>query len=562
MRGGVRFRRRVALRWLLFVAAAGALGVLAFGESRELRVVVPAVEAEEAAALCARSGLSLEDFWDRVKAMGVAAAVLRQKPVRKLVERGEAFYFERGELEKWRTIGLVAPGVTLKPNTLWVKDARLVEQVLDSASQKGMTVTTSTSAGYHLVHLPTAVEEAGLGAYDPELLRVLDGRGLAEVRAATERLSSVGLRWEAGGSVKGFPAAEGPADLKLETRSVPVDAGPAELLRAAYGRPRRLLVFKLSAARGAEENFELLRACLRELSRRGLPLGLPAKPPEEPSQPSPLQAWLIRALLLLFALLGPLFSARTGLIAMKRVRVLAHERWPVVMPVAQLVCGILAAALVAAGVGAAARACFDALPAPPSVDSWAFAALAGPLTIGLLTLFTVDPAGWLERAAKPLTAAALLTAAAVLVAAALILEPRSALQAAGLWDWAGRLEEAPPAFWWATWRWREILVGYPCLLQALYLINWKMDCPDCEAGPSGPASDPRLWFLLGLLAPIGVVVALGRGGVPQVLALEHTAWAAAGGSFLGALGIAWRRRVASRPKGPDSDGTIVLDPQV
>lgn len=510
------------------------------------RLMSVALEADDAAALCQPPACKLGDFWDRAKAMGVSAVVLREKPLRRLAERGEVLHVPREEFEKWRALGLVAPGAVLQPDTLWVKDPRVVEQVLEAVTRRGVAVSTSSQGAYVLVQFPegyASVEDA-LGVYETSALEPLEGKGLLPVFVGRDEvdtpLGPVALRWRADGTPAGYAGAEplSPADAMLRARSVSVQAPRAAFLRAAWGHPRRLLVVRLSVSLGRERSFELLRARLRELAERGPDATLPRTPPP-PFEPAP-WAWAARAGLWAIALLGGLLSARLGLLALKASRRRARRAAPLASPVLQLVCGLAAAVVVAQGFGWLARFCLDGLGRAIAPEGWARAVTLAPIVIGLLTLYRIDPEAWSRRLARPLTGRRALELMAAALALALVLQPRAILGAAGLLPWLHHLEDLAP--WWAGLRWREALVGFPCLLHALFLVDWRLECPDCESLPPGPSGDPRTWFIPGLLGPAGVVVAAARGGETGWMSFSHSAAAAAAGALIGAAVIA--RRVA------------------
>ena len=532
----------------LVLAAALLLSAARARAGAPARVLAVALEADDAAALCPAPACSLADFWDRARAMGVTAAVVRERPLKRLAERGEVLHITREEFEKWKVLGLLAPGAVLKPDTLWIKDDAVLRQVLEAVERRGVSVSTSSMAGYNLVEFPegyASVEES-LGVYDSEALDALRGRKLAVIRVGRDAEGAeaylAGLSWRPDGQVEGRGGLQAPAsfDALLHARVLPVDAPAGAFVREAWSHPQRLLDVRLPAAPGREADFELLRARLRTLAQLGPSAGLPASAPRRPGPPS--AAWLLSAALWLLACLGGLLSARAGLAALKRSRAFAQRALPVASPVLELLLGVCAMVLAAQLFGLAARACLDALGRPLASGAWLRAAVAAPIVIGVLTLYTLDPEDLSRRARRPATWRQLFLAAAGLAAAAVVLEPRAVLQAAGASAWLARLEDASPRLWWATWRWREVLVGFPCLLYAFFLIDWRLECPDCLAMPKGASGDPRTWFLPGLLAPAGVLGAAARGGVGPWTALAHSALAAAAGSLLGALLIGWRVR--------------------
>lgn len=535
------------------------------------RLLAVALEADDAAALCPPPACSLSDFWDRARAMGVTAAVLREKPLRRLAERGEVLHVPREEFEKWKALGLVAPGAVLQPDTLWIKDARVVEQVLEAVSRRGVAVATSASAGYTLVQFPegyASVEDA-LGVYETAALLPLEGKSILPVFVGRDdgepALGAVALRWRADGTPAGYAGSEplSPADALLRARSVHVDAPRNAFLRASWAHPRRLLVVRLRASLGRDRAFELLRARLRELSEQGPDASLPAAapPPFEPSR------WAPAALagLWFIALLGGLLSARMGLYALKVSRRRTKLAAPAAAPVAQLVCGLAGAVVVAQLFGWAARACLDALGEPLAPSQWTRATTLAPIVVGLLTLYRIDTDAWSKRLAKPLTGRRLLELLAAAAGLVLVLEPRATLDALGLLPVLSAAEDLLP--WWVSARWREALVGVPCLLHAMFLVDWRLECPDCDSLPKGPAGDPRTWFIPGLVGPAGVIVAAARGSEPVWSAFAHSGAAAAVGALVGAA-LIYRRAASVRhahsasepePEAGQADGPAAAD---
>jgi hypothetical protein len=517
--------RRSALGAAALAAAAAAAAFLVARDDYDAsRLVVVAIESDQAAELAAQAGAPLKDFWARAKAMGVGAAIVRPQPLQEAIRRGEILRFDRAEVERWKAAGLLPPATTLKPDTFWTKDARLFDHLLQAMARQGLSPSTGTIAGYHVLQVPESSPVLELRGYDPE-----------RVAAASEL-----------GVILADPSGP-PRSLGLEPAWWRVGQPRSTLLRRALGRPRRLLVARLDPARGMEENFLELRAALRELVQHGAPLGVPAAAAPLPADDGRrvlalAGAWLV-------GVLGPLFAARGGLLVLRRARLLTLEKWPVAAPVPQILAGLAATAVLAAAAGAVAHA-FVALGPGPLSRRWAVTALVGPVVIALLTLYTLDPEDWKEELARPVSYRALLSLILAAGACILVAAPRWALQGAGAWPWLGEAAARLPGAWWWPWRWREILIGVPALIQALFLINWRLECPDCASLPVKPANDPRHWFVAGLLAPVGVVVAVGQGAAAETAALAQTAWALAAGALLGAVGIALRLRAAHEHAGP------------
>jgi hypothetical protein len=561
------FHRRQWLRNLFFLAAAGAIGVVAFGSRTERRLVLTALDAREASALCAKEGLPLADFWQRAEVMGLGGVVLREESIGEAARRGGLLSFSRDEIEKWKAAGLVAPSVPLKAETVWVKDGAVAEELLAAAARRGVQASSSTSAGFHLVRFPESLAESGtldgsgVGLYDPAFVKSLEGRRLARVlvplSAPEGRLNPVAVRWRPGAVEAEAASSRDDGSRMMEARVLPLGASQSRVLKAVYSHPSRLLVLGLSEPT-VEANFERLRGILQDFKRRGLPAGFPESAPEAVPPLDALQRRLMKSLVLLFGVFGPLLAARAGLVGLKRTRLLALSRFPVASPVLQLAAGLAAAGVSAAFIGLAARSCFASLGVLRPLALWARASLVLPLAVALLTLYTIDLDDWARRLSSTVRWSQLLGLLAAAAAALLLIEPRRLFGAAHL---AGvfALLQRPELPWWWDWRWREALVGWPCLMQSFFLINWRMECPDCATLDEHPLKDPRTWFLLGLLAPIGIVVSVGLQQAPRDAALAQTAWAALAGCALGVLGVAARLRGLHGTKGPGHHRTIDLD---
>lgn len=539
-----------ARAWLLL--ALGGLLVWAAASGRPLRrTVLAALDAEEVVALAAATGMPLEDLWERARTIGVGAVILRQKTLADLIERGDAFTYSRTEIEKWRAVGLVAPGVALKADVLWVKDKAVLKRVVDAADRAAIPVTTSSTAGYHLAEFPGGLDPSASAGHDPQALKTAAGQRLIALLAGPmgEGLAQVTLRPQADGSVVGLPIAGAGT---LAARTLDVSSKLPAALRAVNSHPRRLLILRLSPSAGAEGNLDALRALLRQLKASGVTLGLP---PEggAPGRPS----WPARGLAWLLAVIGPLLALRLGLQVFKAARTLVLQEWPIASPVPELAAGVLAAAGASAAAGLGVYACLTGASLAGLPDSLAFWAVAAPLTIGALALYSFDLRTLKRRWRQPTAVRDLLALGLLMLFVPFLFQPRALLTASGLWGLAERLQDASVSFWWWPWRWREMLLGFPCLLHALYLLERRLGCPDCPgSGKDEPLSDPRGWLLLGLLGPAGVIASVGRPGSPLELSLGQTAAAAAVGLGVGAAGIVLRILLVRWVQGPMSSRPI------
>lgn len=524
--------------WAL-AAAAAVLALLASGRSDAPRAVLPAVEAEAFAALGGRSPASMPELWERLKAMGVAAVVLREETAAELAQRGEVLHFSRAEVEKWKALGLVAPGGGPKPDSLWAKDAKALSRLSGALAARGIDVSTApAAAGGRALELPPGVELARVPAgFDPETVAVVSAAGLIPVAASTAPYASV-------------------AGHRLWLRRLPLTASRPQLLRAAHGRPMRLLVLRPAPGAGLEESLEALREALKTVRAAGHPAVLDAAAP--PRDVPGWERWARLLLLYLVGLAGPLLAARAGLGVERAVRGWITARAPIASPVPEAASGMAAAWAVAAAAGFIAAVAAPQSASEAAARSWTLWTLAAPMAVGAAALFGPEGAALRARWRAPLrlrdVAGVVLLAGAV----ALLLAPRTAVRVAGLWESLDKFSAAADALWWWPWRWREILVGAPSLTLALILIGRREQAAKdgCETCVPRLLGDARGWLILGLLAPAGATAAVGAGGVPAALAAAQGAGAAAIGLVLGLALAGLRARVEEWVFGPSDTGLL------
>jgi hypothetical protein len=483
----------------------------------ERRALV-ALDASQAAALCAASGYSAADFWERAQAIGVGAALFSEETLGDLSARGDVLSFSREELEKWKAFGLVAPGVSLKPNALWVKNPLVLSRLLGAAERTGVSASTGSAAGYQVIEFKESLDASFPAGYDAASLELAESKKLVPILGGKEALA---------GRVLGARA-------KL----------PA-VLRAVYSHPRRLILLTLDPASGVEGNLSELRGLLKPLRLRGIALDLPQAASLGPQADLP-SAWR-RWLAWLLAAVGPLVALRVGLQGFKRARTCVLERWPLASPIMEIGAGFLAVVAVALGMGLATSLALGPGGVSGLPEGLAVGALAAPILVGVLALYTWDWGYWKRRWGSALTLrdAAQFALSGLLVL--LLLKPRLVLSAFGLWSWAERAGEFSEPLWWWRWRWREIVVGFPALLHAFFLLERRLGCPDCPGAKKGePLSDPRGWLLLGLIGPSGVIAAVGHPGAPLFMVLGQTAVVVALGLAAGVGLIALRGPLLSK----------------
>jgi hypothetical protein len=527
--------RRALLAALILSAAAAVWTTRAPSE----RAVLPAVEADAFTALTGRAAASTPELWEQLKAMGVAAVVLREETAAELAARGEVLHFSRAEVEKYRALGLVAAGAGPKPDSLWAKDPKVLTRLSGALAARGIDVSTaSTGSGARALELPPGVDLAKVPAgFDPATVAVVSAAGLIPVAASTSPVVSV-------------------AGQRLWIRSLPAAARPPELLRAIHSRAMRLLILRPAAGAGLEDNLDRLRAALKVVKSAGLPGVLPAAAPAAAAS-----SWEIAARLFLFyalGLLGPLLAARAGLGAERAVRGWIAARAPIAAPVPETLAGLAAvlAAATAAGLLAAAAVVPERREA--LARGWTLWTLSAPMVVGAAALFGSEGPAVRARWRAPLRMRHL--AAAFVLALALfgLLAPRAALRAAGIWESVDRLSAAADVLWWWPWRWREILIGTPSLVLALILVGKRETAAKDGCGTCVPKflGDPRGWLIMGLLAPAGAVAAIGAGGAPAALAVAQGAAAFAIGAALGLLLAGLRARMEVWVLGPSDTGLL------
>ncbi len=522
--------RRTLLPMLAVVIAAAVWET----RPRSERVVLPAVEADAFAALTGRTPASTPELWERLKAMGISAVVLREETAAELAARGEVLHFSRAEVEKWRALGLVAAGGGPKPDSLWARDARVLTRLSGALAARGIDVSTATIGGVRSLEMPAGVDLALVPAgFDPETVAVVSAAGLIPVAASTGAVASV-------------------AGHRLWIRNLPVAARPPELLRAVNGRAMRLLVLKPVSGVGLDENLERLRTALRIVKSAGFAAVLPEAAPLTERK-----AWRL-FLFYAIGLLGPLLAARAGLAVERTVRGWVARRAPIASPVPETLAGLSIVWAVASCAGLLAAASLAPEWREELARSWTIWTLSAPMIVGAAALFASEGPAARARWLAPLRMRDLAVAVVLISALWGLLAPRAALRAAGIWESVGRLSAAADVLWWWPWRWREILIGTPSLMLALILIGKRETAAQAGGVTRAPAllGDPRVWLTLGLLAPSGAVAAIGAGGAPPALAVLQGAAACALGAVLGLAAARLRARIEAWVLGPTDTGLL------
>jgi hypothetical protein len=525
---------------LLAAAALAAALAAAWTAPRRAneRVVLAAVDAEAFAGLTGRRPSAAADLWERLRAMGVTAAVLREETLADLDARGEVLMFSRAEVEKWRVAGLVSPGSTLRGGTLWSKDPKALGRAAGALAARGLDVSTTAVGGGKALEIPGGTDLAKIPAgFDPGAVAALSSAGLIPVAASTSPVVSVAGR-------------------RLWTRSLRVDARPGEILRAALGRPMRIIVFRPAPEQTLEENVAKLRDALRGVREADQPETIPAAPAAGTQTRTDRRARL--ALVWFCGLIAPLLSVRAALQTAKAMRSWVCRLAPPASPVPQVLAGLIAAWATAAFSGLAIAGLAPEGWRDGGARAWTLWTWCAPLALGASALFAAADRrrGW----SAPLRRRDLAAMAAAAAAVILLVAPRASLRASFMWESFDRASGAGFLWWW-PWHWRAALVGVPGLAAALALIESRDSSDDPRRfHDAGLLFDPRGWLLLGLLGPAGLIAAQGGGGAPLFESFRQGAasWVlgvAFGGALMGAAaGLSlWAKR-------PKSNRTIDLEP--
>jgi hypothetical protein len=523
--------RRLAA--LLLAAAAAAAALSAPGREVD-RAALAAVDAEEFARLDGKIPAAAAVLWERLRAMGVGAAFLREETLGDLAARGEIAYFARADVARWRAAGILPASSPLQGGALWARDPRALARAAEALAVAGIDSSSGTLAGTLAVELPPGDDWTSLPAgFDPAAVSALSSAGFLPVAASTSPVVEV-------------------AGQRVWTRTLRVDAKPGEVRRAALGRPLRLVVFRARPGAGLEANLDLLRASLRVLREAEPSATLPAARPAAAEDGTESRARV--ALIWLIGLAGPLLAARAGLAAARAARGPTRLFAPLAAPVPQAAAGLCAAWAVAALAGFAVVGVAPEGWRDGSQRAWTLWTWCAPLVVAAAALFA-SSAPTRRAWTAPVRRRDLAALAVVALAAALLAAPRAALRASALWESFDRFSAAGVLWWW-PWRWREALVGAPSLTLAFALIEER----DAADGSPGRApvllAEPHVWLLFGLLAPAGLLAAIGAAGEPVGAAVAHGAAAQALGALLGGA-IAGLRDLLDRwVPGPMDDRPI------
>lgn len=556
--------------------------VLLIDFKRRDKGVALVLDAQEARSLCGAAGYDESQFWERARIIGAAGVLLRADQIGRMVRRGEAVHFTRPEVEKLRAAGLGR----LKPNSLLVRDPKAAERVLEALRRRGIPAAGRVHGEMRLVELPegfspeempvgfppAAASRAAAAGLTPvflleagawpqaELLErgpaawlIAPGfTGLGPWRSALEagRVWLAFANAERGGPFHGSLGRVGRADRARELSEAgaalnrvllagetSVREGAPGAWREALGRGNRMLVVRLDLSADVERNLAGLRALSRAVRRAGYHQDLPLDLRDVRSLPKA-ERWVRYLLALALAVLGPIFALRQGLSALRFL----HKRrpWPLASPILEVAGGTLAATALAVAVGLAVYSLLSVeewrlglFPFP-----WAGWVVALPCAAALGALYALD-APSLKAFLRHPEAVGLGRFLAAAAAATVLLVP---MRTIGSWEpggWVSRALELAPSSWWLALRWREVLVGMPCLFVGLALYLRRLEEPARK-------DDPRPWLLLALLCPIGLIELFARTYAPFEAVLAQTAPGLLLGGTLGVLLLLLRDRMVER----------------
>lgn len=524
------------------------------GASSRSRTVILALRGEEVRRLALRSGYPLQDLWERIRVIGVRAIVLNSENAQSLWERGEVLHFTGARALEWPWAD---PASATRGNTLWMHDRALLQRLQTSAARKKLAVNSGSSGGLLFLRLPDGLDLRDLPAgIDPEAYRWAKASGLALAFSPDEAdplvASDIGGRaiyladptsddfdpilqiakhrkvrvaWEDGArllepNISGISGAPG-----MLSESFTAEDIPGQLWRAIWGRGARLLIVPMPSESGIESDLGRLRRIAGQLRKADFALDFTGAMETLPAWGASEKARCLLAFLL--AAIAPMLAVRQGLAALRCVS--CKTLWPQAYPVPELALGILRTFGVAALSGVA---CYALLNFPfwklgPWRVYWDIWSFGIPLELSVLALYLEDLKNWRKLLDRTVTLRDLLRMMAWVLVVVLLAHPPH-FPVHGL----------PEGLWWLPFRWKEVLVGVPCLLMAFRIHLHRLESKQPQPASKKHAeteADPRHWLLFGLLAPIGTLHAFGVALMPPEMLLVQTIEVFAIGSALGVL---------------------------
>lgn len=584
----------------VFVLLALFTGVTLLGDRRSREAsLAPLVDFGELSAVCGPNADGVDNCLERARIMGVRGALVRPEGFDKLLRSGDILRFTDQELVKLKKTGVAAEAAPLEPNTIWMRERKVLDRVVTALDARGVRAESRRYGKMHVIALPRELQAESLSAgYDSEVVERVSAAGLlpffyaptgpdlllAESQRVTgsfmpapgyrhpesglsrlrealrdgrtwvvfpdsDVLGRAGIAprdsigespgWERASFLEG---AGGAVDRALLAGELSPDAGRPAVLSRIEGKGHRVLLFHMDRGRAEDESFAALRRLIKPLADGGLSLDLPSGLRSARGLARSEGFLRYAAAFLLFAV-GPLIALRYG-VDMLRSQAEAG-RLPVASPIreALLAAGVIACAAAAAGLASYALLSGDAWRLGATASSgWMRLAPLLTLAVAAAGLYLPDAPSASRDWLGSLRMSALPHLAAGAAAAALILNP-DALEALGPRGWLESIAAWRPSLWWVPERWREWLVGTPCLFVGLCVLfeSLRGDDGSTERGAPG---EPRPWLLLGLLAPLGTIEFFLSTRTRFEAVLEQTAAGTLIGLALGAvlLGVRSFRR--------------------
>jgi len=533
------------------------------------------LDSREVRSLCGK-GYSEKDFWERVRTMGAAGALLYPQSLEDLIESGSILRYTKSEIEKLKATKVAADEAPLIPGSLWIRSPGMVARLRIAADAAGIALILKEYEGQTVVTLPDGVGPASVsGGYDPERTRLIAGEGLIPVfHAGTvpELLMSAGeksltlvdgagfdstsdgrrtpgvfkkshglafgkgmARGERAAFLRDHVGEARPAFL-LSAGESPVGGGAAGFIRESAGRGNTLVIARLDLKKGVEENLTALRETLRALRRKGFTPGLESWT-SGPRGVSPIE-WIIRFVLgLILTVAVPIFSLRGGVLILREMQ--SAGRLPQASPYREaILAGGVAVAVALCG-GAAAYALMSTVPwrVGATVLRWGGWAAGTTFALSWLALYDPDPKALSGFFRKPVGRPSEIRVAIPVVAATLLLFSPGWLESWGPRAWLESF--ASGGFWWLGSRWKEWLVGYPCLFVGLAVFFERKNLPSRH--------DPRGWLLLAMFAPVGLAEWAASARMPFSTLLIQTLISASAGMAIGVFIFIFKDKMEGVP---------------
>jgi len=430
-----------ALRLLLLAVAAFGLWTF-FNSKGGVRAGGLALDSAEAQAACSVSKFPEPEFFERAKAAGVTAVLLRPQSLAAAVQRGGLLHFTRADIDKMRQLGLVHSRSPLRADSVWSRDKGAVALLERMLKRRGLPVTETEMSGMRgLLFAEGAQPQSLTLGYDRRTLEEIRAQGLtpvffveddADIEAAAAAPGPVVLVSQAfhgplsvpalaeatarGGWVAfanaGKEGSLAPLDKAARLRWIeeaPLAPGQILLmgevgvlegeegLRRELSRGNELILERLNPARGVEWNFDRLRSEAASM-RSDFPAGIPASAPGRSALPASYRIALF-SLAAVLAGFGAVLGMRKGLDAVRSASF--WMRFPQASPLFETSCGLFTAAGVCALAGLCAHAALCVREWRLGVFPAGLEAAVFLLTgaVGAAALYPLDPRRWARGSA-------------------------------------------------------------------------------------------------------------------------------------------------------------------